>query len=116
MYSVSAAIKRYRNKSREPDKRLYLDVTAIKDTGSEHEAPLLCSPNIPSGNLLDAEKIKSMLLQFHGLVILAKPNSISPARQDFFRSLMNSATSLYSNLFKSLGPCRNTTGMCFFES
>jgi len=71
MYSVSAAINDIEVKAVNLTKDFDLDVTAIKDTWDQNTKLLfLCSPNNPSGNLLDAEKIKSLLLQFPGLVIL----------------------------------------------
>jgi histidinol-phosphate aminotransferase len=71
MYSVSAAINDIEIKAVNLTKDFDLDVTAIKNAWNQNTKLLfLCSPNNPSGNLLDAEKIKSLLLQFHGLVIL----------------------------------------------
>ena len=71
MYSVSAAINDIEIKAVNLTMDFDLDVTAIKDSWNRNTKLLfLCSPNNPSGNLLDVEKIKSLLAQFHGLVIL----------------------------------------------
>jgi histidinol-phosphate aminotransferase len=71
MYSVSAAIHDIEIKAVNLTEDFDLDVAAIKNAWNRNTKLLfLCSPNNPSGNLLDVEKIKSLLSQFHGLVII----------------------------------------------
>ena len=71
MYSVSAAINAVEIRSVNLTADFDLDADAIKKTWDKNTKLLfLCSPNNPSGNLLGVEKIKFLLSQFHGLVIL----------------------------------------------
>jgi len=92
-----------------------LDVTAVEKSWNQHTRLLfLCSPNNPSGNLLGGEKIKSLLSQFHGLVILDE------AYIDFtdypgFLPLLNEYKNLVvlQTLSKAWGLAGIRLGMCF---
>ena len=115
MYSVSAAINNIEIQSVNLTADFDLDVDAIKKTWNKNTKLLfLCSPNNPSGNLLGSEKIKSLLSQFHGLVILDE------AYIDFtdypgFLPLLNDYHNLVvlQTLSKAWGLAGIRLGMCF---
>jgi histidinol-phosphate aminotransferase len=71
MYAVSAGVNDVPVKSVNLTTSFDLDVQAVQ-AGWDRNTKLifLCSPNNPSGNLLDADKIQSILNTFHGIVIV----------------------------------------------
>jgi len=115
MYSVSAAINDIEIKAVNLTKDFDLDVAAIKDTWNQNTKLLfLCSPNNPSGNLLDAEKIKSLLLQFHGLVILDEAYIDFTATPGFLPVLDEFSNLVVLQTFsKAWGLAGIRLGMCF---
>ena len=71
MYTVSAEINNVEIKSIPLTPEFDLDLTRISDAWDDHTKLIfLCSPNNPSGNLLDPEKIKTVLTQFQGIVVV----------------------------------------------
>lgn len=71
MYSVSAATNDVEVKLAELTRDFDLDVDAIQNAWTKRTKLLfVCSPNNPSGNLLDFEKIKTLLNLFPGMVIV----------------------------------------------
>ena len=68
MYSVSAAVNGVEIKAPPLTKDFDLDVDSIQSAWDKRTKLLfICSPNNPSGNLLDLEKIKTLLHRFRGI-------------------------------------------------
>ena len=117
MYSVSAAINAVEIKLVNLTADFDLDVDAIGKTWSKNTKLLfLCSPNNPSGNLLGVEKIKSLLAQFHGLVILDEAY-IDFTDDTGFLPLLNDHKNLVvlQTLSKAWGLAGIRLGMCFAD-
>lgn len=71
MYEVSAAINNVANKQVPLKADFSIDLTALKSTWDEHAKLIfLCSPNNPSGNLLDRETMLEILKTFPGMVVV----------------------------------------------
>ncbi|MEQ8361507.1 MAG: histidinol-phosphate transaminase [Cyclobacteriaceae bacterium] len=71
MYSVCAGINNVEVRSPQLSPDFELDVQNINDsTDSKSKIIFLCSPNNPSGNLLEKDKIIFLLQSFSGLVVL----------------------------------------------
>ena len=115
MYSVSAAVNGVEIKTVKLTKVFDLDVPAIERTWDKRSKLLfVCSPNNPSGNLLDMENIKFLLSAFRGLVI------VDEAYIDFtdypgFLPLLNEYNNLVvlQTLSKAWGLAGIRLGMCF---
>lgn len=91
MYSVCASINNVEVKQPRLASNFDLDIPAIKDSIDPNTKIIfLCSPNNPSGNLLNVEKIKLLLRSFQGLVVVdeayidfAETNSLLPQLNQF---------------------------------
>lgn len=71
MYKVLAGINNIENREVFLDHDFEPDVTAILNKVDKHTRIIfLCSPNNPSGNSFDANKISSILENFDGLVVI----------------------------------------------
>ncbi len=71
MYSISAAVNAVEIRTVKLTIDFDIDETATKNAWDGNTKLLfLCSPNNPSGNLLSIDKIKSLLDEFGGLVVL----------------------------------------------
>ncbi|MCU0369351.1 MAG: aminotransferase class I/II-fold pyridoxal phosphate-dependent enzyme, partial [Cyclobacteriaceae bacterium] len=71
MYTVSAEINNVKIKNITLTESFDLDVDAVMNVcDANTKIIFLCSPNNPSGNLLDAEKIKTILNKFDGIVVV----------------------------------------------
>ncbi|MBX7124924.1 MAG: histidinol-phosphate transaminase [Cyclobacteriaceae bacterium] len=71
MYTVSADINDIAVRTVRLGSDFDLDVDAILGKVDEHTRLIfLCSPNNPTGNLLDAEKIAFIMSEFDGLVVI----------------------------------------------
>ena len=71
MYTVSAEINNVEIKTIKLTAAFDIDFNALSEAWDDHTKLIfLCSPNNPSGNLLDPEKIKAVLDQFEGIVIV----------------------------------------------
>ena len=71
MYKVLAGINDIENREVLLDHNFEPDVTAILNRVSKNTKMIfLCSPNNPSGNSFDPEKVKSIMDNFSGLVVI----------------------------------------------
>jgi histidinol-phosphate aminotransferase len=115
MYSVSAAINDIEIKAVNLTDDFDLDITAIKNAWNQNTKLLfLCSPNNPSGNLLDAEKIKSLLSQFHGLVVVDEAYIDFTGTSGFLPALEEFNNLVVLQTFsKAWGLAGIRLGMCF---
>jgi histidinol-phosphate aminotransferase len=115
MYTVSAEINNVEIKTIKLTTAFDIDFNAISEAWDEHTKLIfLCSPNNPSGNLLDPEKIKAILDQFEGIVI------VDEAYIDFtnypgFVPLLKTYPNLVvlQTLSKAWGLAAIRVGMCF---
>lgn len=115
MYTVSAEINNVEIKTIRLTPEFDIDLNALREAWDDHTRLIfLCSPNNPSGNLLDPEKIKSVLEQFHGIVV------VDEAYIDFtnfpgFVPLLSTYPNLVvlQTLSKAWGLAAIRLGMCF---
>jgi histidinol-phosphate aminotransferase len=115
MYTVSANINNVEIKNIPLTQEFDIELTSISDAWDDHTKLIfLCSPNNPSGNLLDPEKIKTVLTQFQGIVI------VDEAYIDFtnyagFVPLLKTYPNLVvlQTLSKAWGLAAIRLGMCF---
>jgi histidinol-phosphate aminotransferase len=115
MYSVCSAINNVEVKQVSLTSEFEIDSTAIEQSWNDQSKILfLCSPNNPSGNLLNKETIKSLLLKFDGLVV------VDEAYIDFtddkgFVPFLNKHTNLVilQTMSKAWGLAGLRLGMCF---
>ncbi len=72
MYKVSADIADVRIEEIPLDRRFQPNVPAILEKGEDPNAKLLflCSPNNPTGNNMDQDKVEELLKEFEGIVII----------------------------------------------
>lgn len=71
MYLVCANINDVEYRKVLLDENFQLDAQKLLDTADKHtKVVFLCSPNNPTGNLLDTEEIHKILNQFEGIVVV----------------------------------------------
>jgi len=115
MYTVSAEINNIEIKTIRLTPEFDIDLNTLSEAWDDHTKLIfLCSPNNPSGNLLDPEKIKSVLHQFQGIVV------VDEAYIDFtnypgFVPLLSTYPNLVvlQTLSKAWGLAAIRLGMCF---
>ncbi len=115
MYTVSAEINNVEIKTIRLTPEFDIDLNTLSEAWDDHTKMIfLCSPNNPSGNLLDPEKIKSVLNQFQGIVV------VDEAYIDFtnypgFVPLLKTYPNLVvlQTLSKAWGLAAIRLGMCF---
>jgi histidinol-phosphate aminotransferase len=115
MYTVSAEINNVEIKTVHLTAEFNIDQTILSEAWNDHTKLIfLCSPNNPSGNLLDPEKIKSVLDNFKGIVV------VDEAYIDFtnypgFVPLLKNYPNLVvlQTLSKAWGLAAIRLGMCF---
>lgn len=115
MYTVSAEINNVEIQTINLTDEFDIELSNLRKAWDEQTKLIfLCSPNNPSGNLLDPEKIKAVLDQFHGIVV------VDEAYIDFtnypgFVPLLNVYPNLVvlQTLSKAWGLAAIRVGMCF---
>lgn len=115
MYTVSAEINQVEIKAPQLTAEFDLDLKALENSWNEKSKLIfLCSPNNPSGNLLSAEKIKSVLQSFHGLVVVDEAY-IDFTESEGFVPLLSEFPNLVilQTLSKAWGLAAIRLGMCF---
>jgi histidinol-phosphate aminotransferase len=115
MYSVSANINNTEIKTIPLTTDFDLDVHSIQNAWNKNTKLLfLCSPNNPSGNLLDVNKIIELIQAFHGLVIVDEAY-IDFTNQPSFSLRLNEFNNLVilQTLSKAWGLAAIRLGMCF---
>lgn len=71
MYSVSASINAVENKKVPLTEQFQIDLPALKQTWNLHSRLIfLCSPNNPTGNLLNRQEMVEIIQNFPGLVVV----------------------------------------------
>ncbi|MCX8492183.1 MAG: histidinol-phosphate transaminase [Cyclobacteriaceae bacterium] len=115
MYTVSAEVNAVSIKTIPLTSDFDIDVELTKNTWDDRTKLLfLCSPNNPSGNLLDLDKIQVLLKEFPGIVIVDEAY-IDFTNYDGFVPLLNSFPNLVilQTLSKAWGLASLRLGMCF---
>lgn len=115
MYTVSAEINNVAIKSIKLTAEFDIDFNSLVAAWDVHTKLIfLCSPNNPSGNLLDPEKIKAVLTQFHGIVVVDEAY-IDFTNEPGFIPLLKSYPNLVvlQTLSKAWGLAAIRLGMCF---
>lgn len=115
MYTVSAEVNAVTIKTIPLTHDFDIDVDLTKKTWDVHTKLLfLCSPNNPSGNLLDFDKVQMLLIEFPGIVIVDEAY-IDFTNYDGFVPILNSFPNLVilQTLSKAWGLASLRLGMCF---
>ena len=118
MYSVCAAINNVEVKQVTLTSDFGIDSAAIAQSWNDQSKILfLCSPNNPSGNLLNKEAIKSLLFKFQGLVVVDEAY-IDFTEDQGFAPFLNEFNNLVilQTLSKAWGLAGLRLGMCFANS
>ncbi len=115
MYTVSAEVNAVAIKTIPLTPDFDIDVELTKSTWDDHTKLLfLCSPNNPSGNLLDFDKVQMVLKEFPGIVAIDEAY-IDFTNYDGFVPILNSFPNLVilQTLSKAWGLASLRLGMCF---
>jgi histidinol-phosphate aminotransferase len=115
MYTVSAEINAVAIKTIPLTEDFDINLELTKKTWDDRTKLLfLCSPNNPSGNLLDLDKVQILLQQFPGIVIVDEAY-IDFTNYDGFVPILNSFPNLVilQTLSKAWGLASLRLGMCF---
>lgn len=115
MYSVCAGINDVEVRLVSLTSEFEIDSKSLEQSWNDHSKILfLCSPNNPSGNLLNKEAIKSLLPKFPGLVVIDEAY-IDFAKDKGFTPLLNEFSNLVilQTLSKAWGLAGIRLGMCF---
>ncbi len=115
MYTVSAEINNVQIKTVKLTPNFDLDVDSIKSNWDKNTKLIfLCSPNNPSGNLLSFEKVKQIVSEFPGLVIVDEAYIDFTSYKGFVPHL-NEYPNLVvlQTLSKAWGLAAIRLGMCF---
>ena len=115
MYTVSAEINAVAIKTIPLTEDFDINLELTKKTWDNRTKLLfLCSPNNPSGNLLDLDKVQILLQQFSGIVIVDEAY-IDFTNYDGFVPLLNNFPNLVilQTLSKAWGLASLRLGMCF---
>jgi histidinol-phosphate aminotransferase len=115
MYSVSAEINDIDIITTSLTERFDIDIDSALKAANDHSKVLfLCSPNNPSGNLLSRGRIKTMLEQFNGLVVVDEAYvdfSNEPSLIEWLPEFPNLI--ILQTLSKAWGLAALRLGMCF---
>ena len=115
MYTVSAEINNIEVNALPLTPEFDINLSTLTKSWNDHTKLIfLCSPNNPTGNLLDPEKIKTILNQFHGIVVVDEVY-IDFANYPGFVQLLNQYPNLVvlQTLSKAWGLAAIRIGMCF---
>lgn len=115
MYTVSAEVNAVAIKTIPLTPEFDIDLELTKNTWDANtKLVFLCSPNNPSGNLLDFDKVQIILKEFHGIVIVDEAY-IDFTNYDGFVPILNSFPNLVilQTLSKAWGLASLRLGTCF---
>jgi histidinol-phosphate aminotransferase len=115
MYTVSAEVNNIEVKTTSLSADFDIDLTAIRNKWNGRTKLLfLCSPNNPSGNLLNKGSIVTLLKEFNGLVVVDEAY-IDFTEDEGFVSYLNDFQNLVilQTLSKAWGLASLRLGMCF---
>ena len=115
MYKVLSGINDVENREVLLTSGFQPDIQGIRHVNDEHSKLLfLCSPNNPTGNLMNAESIREILEEFNGLVVVDEAYIDFSSSESWVKYLNE-----YSNLVviqtlsKAYGLAGIRLGMCF---
>jgi len=115
MYSVCAEVNAVKVQQVLLTPDYDLDLDAIPDSfDATTKVLFLCSPNNPTGNLLDHKKIKEVLKRFYGLVVIDEAYIDFAKSKSFVRELAHHPNLVVLQTFsKAWGLAGLRLGMCF---
>ncbi|WP_396601091.1 histidinol-phosphate transaminase [Algibacter sp. R77976] len=115
MYTVLSNLNEVEERKVKLNTDFQPNVEAILDAIDENSKMLfICSPNNPTGNLIASEKIKTLLENFNGLVVIDEAY-IDFSNQDSWISELNNYPNLIvtQTLSKAYGLAGIRLGLCF---
>ncbi|SFD08346.1 histidinol-phosphate transaminase [Algibacter pectinivorans] len=115
MYTVLSNLNEVEERKVELNENFQPNVEAILDTIDENSKMLfICSPNNPTGNLIASDKIKTLLENFNGLVVIDEAY-IDFSNQDSWVSELSNYPNLIvtQTLSKAYGLAGIRLGLCF---
>jgi histidinol-phosphate aminotransferase len=115
MYAVCADINAVKIQKVKLTESFDLDVDAVKKAiSTETKLIFLCSPNNPTGNLLNSDAILSLVEEFHGLVVIDEAYIDFTDTESFTSKLpMFSNVVILQTFSKAWGLAGLRLGMCF---
>ncbi|MCG6189267.1 histidinol-phosphate transaminase [Maribellus maritimus] len=115
MYEVAAGVNNVEVKKVSLTEDFEIDVDALLETVNPNTKLIfLCSPNNPTGNSLDAEKIQKVIDEFDGIVVLDEAYIDFAPGKSFFPKLNENANLVILQTFsKAWGMAGIRLGMAF---
>lgn len=115
MYKVLAGINAIVNREVLLNSEFQPDInTIISKVDSDSKLLFLCSPNNPTGNLIDAKKIENLLIRFQGLVIIDEAYIDFANTSSWINKLYKYPNLVVTQtLSKAYGMAGIRLGMCF---
>lgn len=115
MYQVLANLNDIKSISVPLKKGFQIDVESVISSITEHTKLIfICSPNNPSGNLLQINDIKTILDEFSGLVVIDEAYIDFAANSSFISELNDFPNLIITQTFsKALAHAGIRVGMCF---
>jgi histidinol-phosphate aminotransferase len=117
MYRVACDINNVKVKDCKLDANFDLDVDAVlKVIDGETKIIFLCSPNNPTGNLLDNEKIKTLAKSFNGIIFIDEAYIEFSENDSFLKNLSEFKNLIISRTFsKAWGLAGVRCGYCIAD-
>ncbi|GAB6395235.1 MAG: histidinol-phosphate aminotransferase [Bacteroidales bacterium] len=114
MYKVAADVNNVRCVEVKLDSGFRLNAGAVLDAGGQAKAIFLCSPNNPTGNLLERDEIYKVLKYFPGIVVVDEAYIDFAGSPSFTRRLLDFPNLLVlQTLSKAWGGAGIRLGMAF---
>ncbi|SDG86511.1 histidinol-phosphate transaminase [Psychroflexus sediminis] len=115
MYEVLANLNAIKTVSVPLQKGFQIDVDSVLSSITEQTKLIfICSPNNPSGNLLQINDVKTILGKFSGLVVIDEAYIDFAANSSFISELNNYPNLIITQTFsKALAHAGIRVGMCF---
>lgn len=115
MYTVLANLNEVEERKTELLPNFQPDVKAILDKATPNSKLLfICSPNNPTGNLISSESIKSLLINFNGLVVIDEAYIDFSNQESWISELDNYPNLIVTQtLSKAYGLAGIRLGLCF---
>ena len=118
MYKVLAGINNIENREVLLNHEFQPDVTAILNEVNENTKLIFfCSPNNPTGNIMERERIQKILENFNGIVLIDEAYIDFSETDSWLNSLQDYPNLIVTQTFsKAYGMAAIRLGMCFASS
>ena len=115
MYTVLSNLNEIEERKVQLQSNFQPDVEAILKTIDEHSKMIfICSPNNPTGNLISLNKIKQLLENFNGLVVIDEAYIDFSTQESWISQLANYPNLVVTQTFsKAYGLAGIRLGLCF---